>query len=94
MDEKILTDESYYLTCLSVKSTVQQQFNTSENPQKLRCQYGMRIKGYQQDSPDYVRWSREQKPIFFNPKLSYWVVNCNFRMSRCSASTCCSRSNR
>ena len=30
--------------------------------------------GYQQDPPDYVRWSREQEPIFFNPKLGYWVV--------------------
>jgi len=30
--------------------------------------------GYQQDPPDYVRWSREQEPVFFSPKLNYWVV--------------------
>ena len=29
--------------------------------------------GYQQDPPDYVRWAREQKPIFYNPALGYWV---------------------
>ena len=30
--------------------------------------------GYQQDPPEYVRWSREQEPIFWSPKLGYWVV--------------------
>lgn len=30
--------------------------------------------GYQQDPPEYVRWAREQEPIFFSPKLGYWVV--------------------
>ena len=30
--------------------------------------------GYQQDPPDYVRWAREQEPIFFSPVLGYWVV--------------------
>jgi cytochrome P450/ferredoxin-NADP reductase len=30
--------------------------------------------GYQQDPPDYVRWSREQEPVFFSPKLGYWVA--------------------
>jgi cytochrome P450/ferredoxin-NADP reductase len=30
--------------------------------------------GYQQDPPDYVRWAREQEPIFYSPKLGYWVV--------------------
>jgi len=30
--------------------------------------------GYQQDPPDYVRWAREQEPIFWSPKLGYWVV--------------------
>ena len=29
---------------------------------------------YQQDPPEYVRWSREQEPIFWSPKLGYWVV--------------------
>lgn len=29
---------------------------------------------YQQDPPDYVRWSREQEPVFYSPKLGYWVV--------------------
>jgi cytochrome P450/ferredoxin-NADP reductase len=29
---------------------------------------------YQQDPPDYVRWAREQEPVFFTPKLGYWVV--------------------
>jgi cytochrome P450/ferredoxin-NADP reductase len=29
---------------------------------------------YQQDPPDYVRWAREQEPVFFSPKLGYWVV--------------------
>lgn len=30
--------------------------------------------GYQQDPPEYVRWSREQEPVFYSPKLGYWVV--------------------
>ena len=30
--------------------------------------------GYQQDPPEYVRWAREQEPVFFNPALGYWVV--------------------
>ena len=30
--------------------------------------------GYQQDPPDYVRWSRDQEPVFYSPKLGYWVV--------------------
>ena len=30
--------------------------------------------GYQQDPPEYVRWSRESEPVFFSPKLGYWVV--------------------
>ena len=29
---------------------------------------------YQQDPPEYVRWAREQEPIFYSPKLGYWVV--------------------
>ena len=30
--------------------------------------------GYQQDPPEYVRWSREQEPVFYSPTLGYWVV--------------------
>jgi len=30
--------------------------------------------GYQQDPPEYVKWAREQEPVFFSPKLGYWVV--------------------
>ena len=30
--------------------------------------------GYQQDPPEYVRWSREQEPVFYSPQLGYWVV--------------------
>ena len=30
--------------------------------------------GYQQDPPDYVRWARDQEPVFYNPALGYWVV--------------------
>jgi cytochrome P450/ferredoxin-NADP reductase len=30
--------------------------------------------GYQQDPPEYVRWAREEEPIFYSPKLGYWVV--------------------
>lgn len=30
--------------------------------------------GYQQDPPEYVRWSREQEPVFYSPRLGYWVV--------------------
>ena len=30
--------------------------------------------GYQQDPPEYVRWAREQEPVFYNPTLGYWVV--------------------
>ncbi|GAA4012885.1 cytochrome P450/oxidoreductase [Actimicrobium antarcticum] len=29
---------------------------------------------YQQDPPEYLRWAREQEPIFFSPQLGYWVV--------------------
>ena len=29
---------------------------------------------YQQDPPQYVRWAREQEPVFFAPGLGYWVV--------------------
>ena len=30
--------------------------------------------GYQQDPPGYVAWSRESEPVFWSPKLGYWVV--------------------
>lgn len=30
--------------------------------------------GYQQDPPAYVQWSREEEPVFYSPKLGYWVV--------------------
>ena len=30
--------------------------------------------GYQQDPPEYVRWSRESEPVFWSPKLGYFVV--------------------
>ncbi|WP_323122687.1 cytochrome P450/oxidoreductase [Burkholderia alba] len=30
--------------------------------------------GYQQNPPEYVRWSREQEPVFYSPALGYWVV--------------------
>lgn len=30
--------------------------------------------GYQQDPPGYVAWSRESEPVFFSPRLGYWVV--------------------
>ncbi|MFM0626986.1 cytochrome P450/oxidoreductase [Paraburkholderia xenovorans] len=30
--------------------------------------------GYQQDPPAYVRWAREQEPVFYSPKLGYWIV--------------------
>src|SRR4030095_12045533 len=30
--------------------------------------------GYQQDPPEYVRWAREEEPVFFSPELGYWVV--------------------
>ena len=30
---------------------------------------------YQQDPPEYLRWSREQEPVFYSPKLGYWVVS-------------------
>lgn len=29
---------------------------------------------YQQDPPEYLRWAREQEPLFYSPKLGYWVV--------------------
>ncbi len=31
--------------------------------------------GYQQDPPEYLRWAREQAPVFYSPKLGYWVVS-------------------
>src|SRR5262249_3287911 len=30
--------------------------------------------GYQQNPPEYLRWARDEEPIFFSPKLGYWVV--------------------
>ena len=30
--------------------------------------------GYQQDPSEYVRWAREQEPIFYSPKIGYWVI--------------------
>jgi cytochrome P450/ferredoxin-NADP reductase len=30
--------------------------------------------GYQQDPPEYVQWARDQEPVFYSPKLGYWVV--------------------
>ncbi|MCZ2497524.1 cytochrome P450 [Xylophilus sp. Kf1] len=30
--------------------------------------------GYQQDPPEYVRWAREKEPVFWSPRLGYWVV--------------------
>lgn len=30
--------------------------------------------GYLQDPPGYVKWAREQEPVFFSPELGYWVV--------------------
>jgi cytochrome P450 len=29
---------------------------------------------YQQNPPDCLRWSREEEPVFYSPKLDYWVV--------------------
>ncbi|MDM0035569.1 cytochrome P450/oxidoreductase [Variovorax sp. J22P271] len=29
---------------------------------------------YQQDPPESLRWAREQEPIFWSPRLGYWVV--------------------
>jgi len=29
---------------------------------------------YLQDPPEYVRWAREQEPVFYSPTLGYWVV--------------------
>lgn len=29
---------------------------------------------YQQDPPEYLRWAREQEPVFYSPRLGYWVV--------------------
>ncbi|WP_421955918.1 cytochrome P450/oxidoreductase [Polaromonas sp.] len=30
---------------------------------------------YQQDPPDYLRWARDQEPVFYSPRLGYWVVS-------------------
>ena len=30
--------------------------------------------GYQQDPPKYVEWSRTTEPVFYSPRLGYWVV--------------------
>ncbi|EIE99006.1 cytochrome P450/oxidoreductase [Saccharomonospora glauca] len=29
---------------------------------------------YQQDPPSSLRWSRDEEPVFYSPKLGYWVV--------------------
>src|SRR5918994_3811829 len=30
---------------------------------------------YQVDPADAMRWSRAQEPIFFSPKIGYWIVS-------------------
>ncbi|MEV0186522.1 cytochrome P450/oxidoreductase [Streptomyces sp. NPDC050625] len=30
--------------------------------------------GYQQDPATYVAWARAEEPVFFSPRLGYWVV--------------------
>ena len=30
--------------------------------------------GYQQDPPEYVRWSREEEPVFYSARLGDWAV--------------------
>ncbi len=30
--------------------------------------------GYQQDPAEYLRWARAQEPVFYSPRLGYWVV--------------------
>lgn len=29
---------------------------------------------YMEDPSEFVRWSREEQPVFYSPKLDYWVV--------------------
>ena len=29
---------------------------------------------YMQDPADYLRWAREQEPVFWSPRLGHWVV--------------------
>src|SRR5690554_2485411 len=29
---------------------------------------------YMENPSEFVRWAREQKPVFYSPKLDYWVV--------------------
>jgi len=29
---------------------------------------------YQQDPPGYLKWAREEEPVFWSPELGYWVV--------------------
>ena len=30
---------------------------------------------YQVDPAEALRWSRDQEPVFYSPKLGYWVVS-------------------
>ena len=30
--------------------------------------------GYQQNPPEYLRWARAQEPVFWAPRIGYWVV--------------------
>ena len=30
--------------------------------------------GYQDNPPEYLRWARAQEPVFYSPKIGYWVV--------------------
>ena len=30
---------------------------------------------YRLDPPEALRWSRDQEPVFYSPKLGYWVVS-------------------
>lgn len=29
---------------------------------------------YMQDPPGYLRWAREEEPVFYSPELGYWIV--------------------
>ncbi len=49
--------------------------NTAACPVSARAaQFDPFEDAYQQDPPEYLRWSREQEPVFFSPGLGYWVV--------------------
>lgn len=50
-------------------------FHAGSNVSPRAAEFDMFEGLYNVDPPEALRWSREQEPVFFSPKLNYWVVS-------------------